>query len=42
LTVVTEAYTATRYGAIVPGEAAVAHIQQEWAALEQKWRETRS
>ena len=42
LAVVTEAYTATRYGAIVPGEAAVAHIQQEWAALEQKWRETKS
>jgi hypothetical protein len=42
LTVVTEAYTTARYGAIVPGEAEVAHIQQEWAALEQKWRETRS
>ncbi len=42
LTVVTEAYIATRYGGIVPGEAEVAHIQQEWAALEQKWRETRS
>ena len=42
LTVVTEAYTATRYGAIVPGEAEVTYIQQEWATLEQKWRETRS
>lgn len=42
LAVVTEAYTITRYGAIVPDEAEVAHIQQEWAALEQKWRETMS
>jgi len=42
LAVVTEAYTATRYGAIVPAEAEVAHIQQQWHALEQKWRETKS
>lgn len=42
LAAVTEAYTATRYGAIVPDEAEVAYIQQEWATLEQKWRETRS
>ena len=42
LAVVTEAYTIIRYGAIVPGEVEVAHIQQEWATLEQKWRETMS
>lgn len=40
LAVVTEAYTAARYGGIVPDEAEVARIRREWATLEQKWRET--
>ncbi|MGI9058933.1 MAG: DUF4129 domain-containing protein [Ktedonobacteraceae bacterium] len=39
LATVTHAYTATRYGGIVPDEAAVAHVRQEWNTLEQKWRE---
>jgi hypothetical protein len=42
LAVVTEAYTATRYGAIVPSDAEVAHIQQQWATLEQNWRQTKT
>ena len=38
LATVTHAYTATRYGGIVPDEAEVAHVRQEWNTLEQKWR----
>ncbi len=37
LTTVTEAYTATRYGEVVPDEAEVAEVRQAWTALEQKW-----
>lgn len=33
---ITEAYTATRYGNIVPDEAEVARIRNEWIALQQK------
>ncbi len=40
LAIVTQAYTATRYGGIVPDEAEVAHVRQEWHTLEQKWRES--
>lgn len=39
LATVTHAYTATRYGGIVPDEAEMAHVRQEWNTLEQKWRE---
>ena len=37
---VTDAYTATRYGGIVPNEAEVTRVRQEWTTLEQKWRES--
>jgi hypothetical protein len=40
LTTVTDAYTAARYGGIVPNEAEVTHVRQEWTSLEQKWRES--
>lgn len=33
---ITEAYTATRYGNIVPDESEVARIRNEWIALQQK------
>ena len=33
---VTEAYTAIRYGRVVPSEAEVAHIQQAWQQLQRK------
>jgi hypothetical protein len=39
LSVVTNAYNATRYGGMVPAEAEVAHIRQEWTSLEQKWQD---
>ncbi len=40
LVAVTDAYTATRYGGIVPNEAEVTRVQHEWTTLEQKWRES--
>ena len=40
LVAVTDAYTATRYGGIVPNEAEVTRVRQEWTTLEQKWRES--
>jgi Domain of unknown function (DUF4129) len=40
LTVVTNLYTATRYGGITPNEAEVAQARQQWTTLEQKWRDT--
>ncbi len=36
LSTVTEAYTAIRYGNVVPSEADVARIQQTWTQLQQK------
>ncbi len=33
---VTEAYTAIRYGQVIPSEADVAHIQQTWQQLQRK------
>ena len=42
LAVVTQAYTATRYGGIIPDAATLVHVQQEWHTLEQKWREAAS
>jgi hypothetical protein len=33
---ITEAYTATRYGEIVPGEEEVARVRGEWMGLQQK------
>ncbi|GAC1400007.1 MAG: hypothetical protein NVS4B12_20650 [Ktedonobacteraceae bacterium] len=36
LSIVTEAYTAIRYGRVVPSEAEVAHVQQVWKQLQQK------
>ncbi len=36
LSIVTEAYTAIRYGRVVPGESEVVHIQQTWLQLQQK------
>ena len=39
IALVTEVYTATRYGGTVPDEAEVARVHQEWTQLEQKWRE---
>jgi hypothetical protein len=39
IALVTEVYTATRYGGAVPDEAEVARVRQEWTELEQKWRE---
>jgi len=36
LSIVTEAYTAIRYGRIVASEAEVAHIQQAWRQLQRK------
>jgi Domain of unknown function (DUF4129) len=39
LTAVTNAYTATRYGGIIPNEAEVTHVRQQWSTLEQKWRD---
>ncbi len=36
LSTVTEAYTAIRYGRVVPSEAEVAHVQQTWMQLQQK------
>jgi Domain of unknown function (DUF4129) len=39
IALVTEVYTATRYGGAVPDEAEVARVRQEWTQLEQKWRE---
>ncbi len=36
---VTEAYTAIRYGRVVPSEADVAQIQQTWQRLQQKSRD---
>ena len=35
---ITEAYSATRYGGIIPDEAEVARLRQQWAELEQKSR----
>ncbi len=34
---VTDAYTAIRYGNIIPNEAEVARVRQEWLALDQQW-----
>lgn len=42
LAMITEAYTATRYGDIVPDEADVARIRNSWTELEQKWSNTHS
>jgi hypothetical protein len=39
LATVTQAYNATRYGGVVPDEAEVVRVRQEWNVLEQKWRE---
>ena len=39
LATVTQAYNATRYGGVVPDEAEVVRVRQEWGVLEQKWRE---
>ncbi len=36
---VTDAYTAIRYGDIVPGEAEVARVRQAWVELERQWSE---
>ena len=36
LSVVTEAYTATRYGRVVPNESDVAHVREAWTHLQQK------
>ncbi len=36
ISTVTEAYTAIRYGRVVPSEAEVAHIQQTWQQLQHK------
>lgn len=36
---VTQAYNATRYGGVVPDEAEVGRVRQEWGVLEQRWRE---
>ncbi len=36
ISTVTEAYTAIRYGRVVPSEADVAHIQQTWMQLQHK------
>lgn len=39
LATVTQAYNATRYGGVVPDEAEVGRVRQEWGVLEQRWRE---
>ncbi len=39
ITPITDAYTAIRYGDIVPDEAEVARLRQEWGALERQWSE---
>lgn len=36
---ITDVYTAIRYGDIVPDEAEVGRIRQEWSELEQQWSE---
>lgn len=38
IAVVTEAYTAVRYGDTAPDETEVARVQREWATLAQKWQ----
>jgi hypothetical protein len=42
LVVVTDAYTATRYGGKVPDDAEVTQVRQQWTALEQKWRQPKT
>lgn len=37
---ITDAYTAIRYGDIVPDEAEVGRIRQEWGELERQWSST--
>ncbi|HLJ33694.1 MAG TPA: DUF4129 domain-containing protein [Ktedonobacteraceae bacterium] len=39
ITPITDAYTAIRYGDIVPDETEVARLRHEWGALEQQWSE---
>jgi len=36
LSIVTEAYTAIRYGRVIPTEAEVANVQQTWSQLRAK------
>jgi Domain of unknown function (DUF4129) len=42
LSALTDAYIATRYGGVVPAEADVAQVRQQWTALEQKWRQPKT
>lgn len=42
LVVVTDAYTATRYGGKVPDDAEVTQVRQQWTTLEQKWRQPKT
>jgi Domain of unknown function (DUF4129) len=42
LAALTGAYIVTRYGGAVPSEADVAQVRQQWAALEQKWRQPKT
>lgn len=37
ITPITETYTAIRYGDIVPDEATVERVRQEWSELERQW-----
>ncbi len=39
LGLITDAYIETRYGAVVPEDAALAQVRQAWVALEQVWDE---
>nr|MBA2285428.1 DUF4129 domain-containing protein [Ktedonobacteraceae bacterium] len=39
LVTITEAYTLTRYGEVVPDEAEVARVRGAWSALQQRWGE---
>ncbi|MEO8971325.1 MAG: DUF4129 domain-containing protein [Ktedonobacteraceae bacterium] len=40
ITPITDAYTAIRYGDIVPDEAEVRRVRQEWGELERQWSST--
>ncbi|MDQ2902723.1 MAG: DUF4129 domain-containing protein [Chloroflexota bacterium] len=40
LATITEAYTVTRYGEVVPDEAEVARVRGAWSALQQRWGES--
>ncbi len=37
LAMITEVYTATRYGDVVPDEDDVVRVRNSWTELEQKW-----